>query len=130
MLFSSDNIKKNLLFKFPMARNNMFPLALDDEKKALAASLEDDNWLWHHRYEHLNFKSLSLLSNQNLVDGLPMIKHVNAVCESCVLGKQHRDSFPKSCSMRASRPAEMIHGDVCGPMCTSSLNNNRYFFLC
>ena len=41
-----------------------------------------------------------------------MIKHVDAVCESCVVGKQHKDSFSKSGSMRASRQVELIHGDV------------------
>ena len=58
-----------------------------------------------------------------------MIKDVNAICESCIAGKQHKDSFPKSSRMRASRPAELVHGDVCGPMRTPSLNNNRYFVV-
>ncbi|KAL0424086.1 UNVERIFIED_CONTAM: Retrovirus-related Pol polyprotein from transposon TNT 1-94 [Sesamum radiatum] len=114
----TDKTKKNLLLKVPMSRNNMFPLVIRDE-----------NWLWHHRYGHLNFKSLSLLSNQNLVDGLPMITHIDAVCESCVVGKQHRDSFPKNSNKRASEVAELIHADVCGPMQTPSLNNNRYFVV-
>ncbi|KAL4379170.1 hypothetical protein GQ457_02G022950 [Hibiscus cannabinus] len=125
----TDKTKKNLLLKVPMAKNNMFPLVINDEKKVLAASLEDDSWLWHHRYGHLNFKSLSLLSNQNLVDGLPMIRCIDAVCESCVVGKQHRDPFSKSSNMRASKPAELIHADVCGPMQTLSLNNSRYFVV-
>ncbi|KAL4289903.1 hypothetical protein GQ457_14G000940 [Hibiscus cannabinus] len=125
----TDKTKKNLLLKVPMAKNNMFPLVINDEKKALVASLEDDSWLWHHRYGHLNFKSLSLLSNQNLVDGLPMIRRIDAVCESCVVGKQHRDPFSKSSNMRASKPVELIHADVCGPMQTLSLNNSRYFVV-
>ncbi|KAL4312227.1 hypothetical protein GQ457_01G011000 [Hibiscus cannabinus] len=125
----TDKTKKNLLLKVPMAKNNMFPLVINDEKKALAASLEDDSWLWHHRYGHLNFKSLSLLSNQNLVDGLPMIRRIDAVCESCVVGKQHSDPFSKSSNMIASKPAELIHADVCGPMQTLSLNNSRYFVV-
>ncbi|KAL4367130.1 hypothetical protein GQ457_05G027260 [Hibiscus cannabinus] len=125
----TDKTKKNLLLKVPMAKNNMFPLVINDEKKALAASLEDDSWLWHHRYGHLNFKSLSLLSNQNLVDGLPMIRRIDAVCESCVVGKQHRDPFSKTSNMRASKLAELIHADVCGPMQTLSLNNSRYFVV-
>ncbi|KAL0427607.1 UNVERIFIED_CONTAM: Retrovirus-related Pol polyprotein from transposon TNT 1-94 [Sesamum latifolium] len=81
----TDKTKKNLLLKVPMSRNHMFPLFISDEKKALLASLEDENWLWHHRYGYLNFKSLSLLSNQNLVDGLPMIRPIDVVCESGVV---------------------------------------------
>ncbi|GMJ02182.1 hypothetical protein HRI_003887400 [Hibiscus trionum] len=125
----TDKTKKNLLLQVPMSRNNMFPVVIHDEKKALAATLEDDNWLWHHRYGHLNFTSLSLLSNQKLVDGLPAIRPIDALCESCVVGKQHRDTFPKSSNMRASKIAELIHADVCGPMQTPSLNNNRYFVV-
>ncbi|KAL4325828.1 hypothetical protein GQ457_11G029810 [Hibiscus cannabinus] len=67
-------------------------------------SLEDDSWLWHHRC-------------------------IDAVCESCVVGKQHRDPFSKSSNVRASKPAELIHVDVCGPMQTLSLNNNMYFVV-
>lgn len=125
----SDATKKNMLFRVPMSDNNMFPLDLDDQQKALAVSLEDDDWLWHHRYGHLNFTSLSLMSKTNLVDGLPVIHSVDDVCESCVIGKHHRDSFPKGKSRRASQTAELIHADVCGPMRTSSLNGSRYFVV-
>lgn len=91
-----------------------------------AASL-DDEWLWHHRYGHLNVKTLKLMHEQNLVDGLPLIKNVDNVCENCMVGKQHRDPFPKGKARRAPKPAERIHADVCGPMSTLSLNKNRYF---
>ena len=64
---------------------------------------------------------------QNFVDGLPMIKNVDDICESCIVRKQHRDSFPKGKTRRASKLAELIHVDVCGPMTTYSLNNNKYF---
>ncbi|KAL0462897.1 UNVERIFIED_CONTAM: hypothetical protein Slati_0177300, partial [Sesamum latifolium] len=61
-----------------MSRNYMFPLVICDEKKTLTDSLKDENWLWHHRSGHLNFKCLSLLSSEYLVDGLPMIRHIDA----------------------------------------------------
>ena len=47
---------------------------------------------WHHRYEHLNFKSLKLLSKENMVLCL-FVKHVDEIHENCVLGKQHPDDF-------------------------------------
>ncbi|KAK4417114.1 hypothetical protein Salat_2536900 [Sesamum alatum] len=86
----TDKTKKNLLLKVPMLRNNMFPLVISDEKNALPTSLEDGNWLWHHRYGHLNSKSLSLLSNQNLVNGLPIIRHIDAINEAII---QDDDEF-------------------------------------
>ena len=104
----------------------MFPLTLDNPNKALVASLEDDNWLWHHKYGHMN--SLCLLSKYNLVDGLLALRHVDIVCQSCKVGKQRR-LFPKNKGMRASRPTALIHANLCRTMCTSSLTSNLYFVV-
>ncbi|GKU96667.1 hypothetical protein SLEP1_g9878 [Rubroshorea leprosula] len=123
-----DATKKELLIKVPMAKNKCFPLTLDCES-ALNVTLHDENWLWHHRYGHLNLQGLVHLSKQNLVLGLPIIGQVDGVCESCVYGKHHRDAFPKGKARRALKPAELIHADVCGPMNTLSLNKSMYFIV-
>ncbi|GKV49381.1 hypothetical protein SLEP1_g56135 [Rubroshorea leprosula] len=123
-----DGTKKELLIKVPMAKNKCFPLTLDCES-ALNVTLHDENWLWHHRYGHLNFQGLVHLSKQNLVLGLPIIGQVDGVCESCVYGKQHRDAFPKGKVRRVLKPAKLIHADVCGPMNTLSLNKSKYFIV-
>ena len=57
-----------------------------------------------------------MLSKNDLVVGLPIIKTTDDICESCVVGKQHRNSFPKKNSNRALSPADLIHADVCGSM--------------
>ena len=114
VLFFSDISKNNLLFKVPMAKNNIFRLYLDGEQHAFKASLEDKNWLWHH-YGHLNFRSLNLLSHNNLVDGMPQIQHVGEICESCVFGKQHREAFHKGNARRASELIELVHVTYVGP---------------
>ncbi|KAK4422793.1 Retrovirus-related Pol polyprotein from transposon TNT 1-94 [Sesamum alatum] len=44
----NNKTKNNLLLKVPISRNNMVPLVINDEKKALATSLEDETWLWHN----------------------------------------------------------------------------------
>lgn len=88
--------KKNLLVEIPMRKNKIFPYNLSSiNNHALKETLADDNWLCHHRNGYLNFRSLSLMSKKNLVDGLLMIKNIDDVCESCLVGKQHRDTFPK-----------------------------------
>ncbi|KAK4424684.1 hypothetical protein Salat_1662000 [Sesamum alatum] len=50
----TDKTKTNVLLKVPMSRNNMFPLVINVEKKALAASLEDETWLWHNTFSIRN----------------------------------------------------------------------------
>lgn len=125
-----DKTKKNLLDEIPMAKNKSFPLSLDgSEKHALTVSLLDENWSWHHRYGHLSFKNLKFLFERNMVNGLPSIKYMDKICESCILGKHHQDAFPKHSSWRASNPIELVHADLCGPMQTVSLNSSKYFVV-
>ena len=62
-----------------------------------------------------------------MVRGLPLIKKPDSLCEGCILGKQHRESFPSGKSIRAKAPLEIVHSDLCGPMQNSSLAGNQYF---
>ena len=48
-------------------------------------------------------------------------------CEGCVLGKMHMYAFPKDGLVRVVRKLQLVHSDVCGPMCTPSLGNILYF---
>ena len=49
--------------------------------------------------------------------------------ESCIMGKQHRKSFPKGMSWRASVFLELIHTDIFGPMKTTSLGSQRFSLI-
>ena len=49
------------------------------------------------------------------------------VCEGCLMGKQHRNPFPKASLNRASEVLATIHGDVCGLINVESLGKSRYF---
>ena len=50
-------------------------------------------------------------------------------CESCITGKQHRQSFSKGLSWRASVFLELINTDICGIIKTPSLGSQRYFLI-
>ena len=45
------------------------------------------------------------------------------------MGKQHRKSFSKGVSWRASVFLELIHTDICGQMKTPSLGSQMYFLI-
>jgi hypothetical protein len=97
--------------------------------KCLKACFEEESWLWHLRLGHLNFGGLKELSIKKMVNGLPSINQPDQLCEGCLVGKQHRESFPKESMSRAKQPLELIHSDICGPIEPASLGENRYFLL-
>ena len=51
------------------------------------------------------------------------------MCEDHVYGKQSRWPFPTSREWRASKPLELVHADINGPMQTKSLGGNSYLLL-
>ena len=104
-----------------MTKNRNFPLFLKYMKNLiLMARQVDDSWLWHRRFGHLNFISLKLLFQKNMVYKLPTILEKDDVCEDCILGKHHCQPFPKEVAWKAKGVLELVHTDVCGPMNTSS----------
>ena len=46
--------------------------------------------------------------------GLSIIKTADDICESCVVGKQHKGLFPKQNNRKALSPIELIHVGLCG----------------
>ena len=108
----------------------MFLLNLQvDHPRCLKSCVEDTSWLWHLRFGHLNFGSLKTLVNEDMVHGLPKINHPNQLCEGCLFGKQARKSFPTEATSRASKPLQLVHADVCGPIKPSSHGKANYFLL-
>jgi hypothetical protein len=82
--------------------------------------------LWHKRIGHVNFQSLYHMTTRGLVCGVPHVPHVKRICESCILGKHHRDKFPKRRTTETKRILELVHTDICGPLPITSRNHNRY----
>ena len=115
-----------LLTKVQGSSGRLYPLKLDIIEHCLQIS-EDRTWLCHKRYGHLNLASLKILSSQNLVKGLPTIYKREELCSNCVTSKQVRKSFPSSTKLRASRPLELIQGDLCGPFAPETLGGSKYF---
>ena len=51
-----------------------------------------------------------------MVKGFPLIEKPERVCEGCIFGKQHTETFPVENSYRACKALEVVHFDICGPM--------------
>ncbi|KAK2404089.1 hypothetical protein QL285_053465 [Trifolium repens] len=125
--------KQNLILKSIQSKNRTFKTQLKVvEHECLAASTGEhsqnkDTELWHKRYGHLNFKSLSLLNSKNMVLGLPSVIAPVETCTTCLLGKQPRDSFKNHLPMRSSEVLNVVHSDICGPIDVLSTGGNKYF---
>lgn len=112
-----------------MIKNRMFSLKVASaDSLSMVVNNDKDSTKWHLRYGHLNIQGIKLLSQKRMVYGLPHIAKIS-FCESCLYGKQTRESFPSGQAWRALSTLELIHTDWCGPMQTESLGGNKFFLL-
>jgi hypothetical protein len=65
-----------------------------DMQTTFQSEVQDDSRLWHFRFGHLNFGGLRLLHTKDMVKGFPLIEKIEIICEGCIFGKKHRESFP------------------------------------
>ncbi|XP_047172386.1 uncharacterized protein LOC124840384 [Vigna umbellata] len=98
--------KQRLVLKAPLSRKRTFKVNLNatEVQCLVATGAGEEEWLWHYRYGHLNFRSLSQLKDKDLVKDVPTIVTPNKICEGCAAGKQPRKEFRKAVNKRAKQP--------------------------
>ena len=89
---------------------------------------EDLEALWHKRYG-LNSKSIQIMQQKQMVEGLPKLKEAVKVCIVCNVGKQQRQKIPKKSKWRASNKLELINRDICGLITPTSHSSKRYLLV-
>nr|GEY66168.1 hypothetical protein [Tanacetum cinerariifolium] len=96
----------------------------------MAKATSSQAWLWHRRLSHLNFDTINLLSNNDIVIGLPKLKFVkDHLYSSCELGKAKRKSFQTKTTPSSKRRLQLLHMDLCGPMRVASINGKKYVLV-
>jgi len=89
--------------------------------------VNDKKWLLHRRLGHANWRLISKLSKLQLVKGLPNIDyHSNALYGACQKRKIVKSSFKTKDIVSTSRPLELLHIDLFGPVNTASLYGSKY----
>nr|GFA38604.1 copia protein [Tanacetum cinerariifolium] len=84
-------------------------------------------WLWYRRLSYLNFDYINLLSNKDVVIGLPKLKHVkDQLCSSCEVSKAKRSSFKTKTVPSLKGRLNFLHMDLCGPMRVARINGKKY----
>ena len=97
------------------------------EQASFVKKAEPTAELWHYRFGHLNKSYLHQLAKDEMVTGMSFRNDDFDKCEPCILGKMKRSSIPKKSFSRSSKPLELIHSDVCGPLQTPSHGGSKYF---
>jgi len=124
------DIKGHMIAKVVMTKNRMFLLNIEtDMPKCLNTYVKDETWLCHMRLGHVNFDSLKMMAQKEMLKGLPSIIHPNQLCEGCLVGKQFHKSFSNESTSRANQPLQEIHVNVYGPIKPCSFGKNSYFLL-
>lgn len=124
--------KRGLIIRTNMSRNRMFYLlaSIEPTKNSMClqaeALSEKESHLWHCRFGHLSYTGLRTLAYNKMVNGVPLLKVLERLCEVCLVGKQHRESIPRHSSWRASKQLQLVHSDICGPITPASNSNKRY----
>ncbi|RDX78829.1 hypothetical protein CR513_40832, partial [Mucuna pruriens] len=82
------------------------------------------------KLECINLKHISKLHKMGLVKGLPEISSkTHLLCEACQKGKQVKTSFKVKNVVSTSRPLELLHVNLFGPMRMLSLGVKKYGFV-
>lgn len=99
-----------------VGRANHMHHPIDEKKRQI--------WLWHLRLGHPSFGYMKhlfpdLFSSMSLFD---------FKCETCILAKSHRATYPLSMN-KSNVPFALIHSDVWGPSPVSTTSGNRWFVI-
>ena len=60
---------------------------------------------------------------------MPLIKHVDQVCDGCLVHKHRRTPFPAVAGYRAGEYLHLVHHDLCVPISHPMHGGKRYFLL-
>ena len=89
--------QKNLLAKVTRSAKRLYILHIKTVKPACLAASECDGagWRWNERFGHVHLQGLERMARGGMVTGLPLIVHVEQICEACLAGKQRHAPFPR-----------------------------------
>jgi hypothetical protein len=84
-------------------------------------------WLWHHRLAQVGMKNLHKLLKGDHVLGLTDVCfEKDRPCATCQAGKQVGSTHHSKNVMTTSRPLELLHMDLFGPVAYLSIGGSKY----
>lgn len=121
-------LKNNELIAVGNQVGDLYELNCFRKIAANYVEVSSEEKLWHRRFCHLGINNLRKIINKELVTGIDC-KVTNELffCDNCCDGKNHKLPFDKLIGENLSKPLELIHSDVCGPIKPESLGQGNYF---
>ncbi|KAJ9541771.1 hypothetical protein OSB04_028277 [Centaurea solstitialis] len=96
----------------------------------LSKATFNQNVLWHRRLSHLNYATINQLAKTGLVTGLPSLRFIKEqLCSACEMGKIKKSSHKLKVEHNTSKPLQLLHMDLCGPMRVQSINGRKYVLV-
>ncbi|GBP56124.1 Retrovirus-related Pol polyprotein from transposon TNT 1-94 [Eumeta japonica] len=123
------NLSTNLISIIGIAdeMNGVYKLRLESKQCLLTSTTEDtSSEVWHRRMGHLKMNHLKKMRD-GAVTGISYSDKSEiskSTCTVCCEGKQSRLPFGHA-GTRSSKPLDVIHADVCGPMEVTSIGRSR-----
>ena len=129
-------LKRSTLLAHAKMHDSVYPLvASRPSAKVLSAVVSSASkgldWATvHARLGHLNPQAIQLLHDKRMAHGIDMPTQGSPddvkQCVGCAIGKALRLPFPAQASSRATRPLQLVHSDICGPIeVVHELVNNK-----
>jgi len=113
--------QKNGLFQVKMKANQK-------EKSYLTEDCDNAAKIWHRKLGHIGHENLKIL--MKISEGInlttDLLEKMEKVCKICLEAKQTRTKFDNN-RVRAKRPLQIIHTDLCGPISPETWDGYKYF---
>ena len=122
----SDDLMNNLYFLSPLSYDINVIEIVENEHNHLAKKrkVSNETYLWHLRLSHINPNRIHGLVKSRILNSLAF--EPIPMCESCLEGKMTERPF-KAKGYHATKPLELVHIDVCGPMRVQARGGYEYF---
>ncbi|KAM0730296.1 Retrovirus-related Pol polyprotein from transposon TNT 1-94 [Formica fusca] len=135
VLFSKNEVEirheNKTKLKGQKSSNGLFQVDLKAETKQnsyLTENKETNAETWHRKLGHLSYENLRRLTK--LCEGLDItpeeIRKQESLCTVCQEAKQARIKFGEQRN-KATRPLQIVHTDLCGPIDPTTWDRKRYF---
>nr|GEX51312.1 retrovirus-related Pol polyprotein from transposon TNT 1-94 [Tanacetum cinerariifolium] len=115
--------------------SNLYTISIEDIMKSssiclLSKALKNKSWLWHRRFNHLNFGTINDLARKDLVRGLPRLKFKkDHLCSACQLGKSKKHTHKSKTENTNLEVLNTLHIDLCDLMRVQTINGKKYILV-